>query len=90
MWVVPPGKETAPEQYRVAEYSAYYRHVKERLEKSTNNGHGIETYPEPCQHCDICRWFRECDRRRRDDDHLSLVAGIRRQHRDQLEVWEID
>jgi predicted RecB family nuclease len=90
MWVVPPGKETAPEQYRVAEYSAYYRHVKDRLEKSTNNGHGITTYPEPCLHCDVCRWFRECDRQRRDDDHLSLVAGIRRQHRDQLLVWEID
>ncbi len=90
MWVVPPGKETAPEQYRVAEYSAYYRHVKERLEKSTHNGHAADTYPEPCQHCDICRWFRECDRRRRDDDHLSLVAGIRRQQRDQLITWEID
>ena len=91
MWVVPPGKETAPEQYRVAEYSAYYRHVKDRLEKSTNNGHGITTYPEPCLHCDVCRWFRECDRQRRDDKaHLSLVAGIRRQHRDQLLVWEID
>src|SRR6202167_4860171 len=90
MWVVPPGKENSPEQYRVAEYSAYYRHVKDRLEKSTNNGHASETYPEPCQHCDVCRWFRECDRRRRDDDHLSLVAGIRRQHRDQLLVWEID
>src|ERR1700722_17399434 len=90
MWVVPPGKESSPEQYRVAEYSAYYRHVKDCLEKSTNNGHGFTTYPEPCVHCDICRWFRECDRRRRDDDHLSLVAGIRRQHRDQLEVWEID
>ncbi len=90
MWVVPPGKETSPEQYRVAEYSAYYRHVKDRLEKSTNNGHASDTYPEPCQHCDVCRWFRECDRRRRDDDHLSLVAGIRRQHRDQLLVWEID
>ncbi|MBV9886816.1 MAG: TM0106 family RecB-like putative nuclease, partial [Acidobacteria bacterium] len=89
MWVVPPGKETSPEQYRVAEYAAYYRHVKERLERATNNGHGITTYPEPCLHCDICRWFRECEKRRRDDDHLSLVAGIRRQHRDQLEVWEV-
>jgi predicted RecB family nuclease len=90
MWVVPPGKENLPEQYRVAEYSAYYRHVKQRLEKTTGNSDGITTYPEPCEHCDICRWFRECDRRRRDDDHLSLVAGIRRQHRDQLLVWEID
>jgi predicted RecB family nuclease len=89
MWVVPPGKENSPEQYRVAEYSAYYRHIKERLEKSTNNGDGITTYPEPCLHCDVCRWFRECEKRRRDDDHLSLVAGIRRHHRDQLEIWEV-
>src|ERR1700722_3457585 len=90
MWVVPPGKEASPEKYRVAEYSAYYRHIKERLETSTNNGHEISTYPEPCLHCDICRWFRQCDRRRRDDKHLSLVAGIRRQQRDQLEIWQVD
>ena len=89
MWVVPPGKESSPEQYRVAEYSAYYRHVKERLEKASDNSHGIATYPEPCLHCDVCRWFRECEKRRRDDDHLSLVAGIRRHHRDQLEVWDV-
>jgi predicted RecB family nuclease len=89
MWVVPAGKEKSPEKYRVAEYSAYYRHVKERLEKSANNGDGADTYPEPCLHCDVCRWFRECDKRRRDDDHLSLVAGIRRQHRDQLEIWDV-
>ncbi len=37
------------------------------------------TYPEPVEHCNICKWFRECDARRRADDHLSLVAGIRRQ-----------
>ena len=45
------------------------------------------TYPEPVEHCNICKWFRECDARRRADDHLSLVADIRRQQRDQFEVW---
>lgn len=89
MWVVPPGKEKSSEQYRVAEYSAYYRHVKERLERATNNGHENPTYPEPCLHCDVCRWFKECRERRVADDHLSLVAGIRRQQRDQLEAWKI-
>jgi uncharacterized protein len=24
----------------------------------------------------VCRWWRQCDKRRHDDDHLSLVAGI--------------
>jgi predicted RecB family nuclease len=87
MWVVPPGKVFEAERYRVAEYAAYYRYVKERLEKARENGGALETYPEPCAHCDVCRWFRECEARRRGDDHLSLVAGIRRQQRDQLEVW---
>jgi predicted RecB family nuclease len=89
MWVVPPGKDFAPECYRVAEYAAYYRYVKERLESASASGR-TETYPEPCTHCDVCRWFRECAERRRGDDHLSLVAGIRRQQRDQLEVWEAE
>ena len=45
------------------------------------------TYPEPVDHCNICKWFKECDSRRRADDHLSLVADIRRQQRDQFEEW---
>ncbi len=87
MWVVPPTKDFAAEGYRVAEYAAYYRYVKERLETACASGAPAQTYPEPCTHCDVCRWFRECEARRREDDHLSLVAGIRRQQRDQLEVW---
>jgi predicted RecB family nuclease len=47
-----------------------------------------ETYPEPVEHCHVCRWFKECDGRRRVDDHLSLVAGIRRQQQDQFEEWD--
>ena len=35
-----------------------------------------DNYPDPIEHCDICRWARVCDKRRRDDDHLCLVAGI--------------
>src|SRR3984957_20001651 len=49
-----------------------------------------ETYPEPVEHCNVCRWFKECDARRRADDHLSLVAGIRRQQRDQFEEWNAE
>lgn len=42
------------------------------------------TYPEPAAHCDICRWWATCEARRRADDHLSLVAGIRRTQRAEL------
>ena len=34
------------------------------------------TYPEPVEHCDVCRWAVLCGPQRRRDDHLSLVAGI--------------
>ena len=88
MWVIPPGAEFAGESYRVVEYAAYFRYVKYRLARELQNDGGKETYPEPVAHCDVCRWFRECDGQRRGDDHLSLVAGIRRQQRSQLEQWD--
>src|SRR5262249_12131979 len=33
---------------------------------------------------------KECDAQRRADDHLSLVAGIRTQQREQLREWKVD
>jgi predicted RecB family nuclease len=90
MWVIPPGEDFAGEAYRVAEYAAYFRYVKDRLARAVQNDGGSGTYPEPVAHCDVCRWFRECDARRRGDDHLSLVAGIRRQQRNQLEEWDTE
>src|SRR6266566_281820 len=90
LWVVPPGEGYAGEKYSVLEYAAYYRHVRKRLLKAVGDHAGKETYPEPVEHCNVCRWFRECDQRRRADDHLSLVAGIRRQQRDQFEAWDAE
>src|SRR5262249_39089167 len=87
MRVVAPGTTFSGQPYRVAEYAAYYRYVKRQLEQATANGNLAVSYPEPCEHCDICRWFQECDKVRRADDHLSLVAGIRTQQRQQLETW---
>lgn len=86
--VVPPGEGFAGEKYRVCEYAAYSRFVMKRLRGAVGEGASKETYPEPVEHCNVCRWFRECDARRRVDDHLSLVAGIRRQQRDQFEAWK--
>ncbi|WFU34288.1 TM0106 family RecB-like putative nuclease [Bradyrhizobium brasilense] len=73
--VVTPGTNFEPETYRIADYSAYYRHVRASLERAVADGAGA-AYPEPIEHCNICRWRRHCDERRRRDDHLSLVAGI--------------
>ena len=88
MYVVPPAIHFAEEAHRIADYAAYFRHVKARLEKSCDRGEAGPTYPEPCAHCDVCRWYKECDATRRADDHLSLVAGISRLQRNQFVAWD--
>jgi predicted RecB family nuclease len=75
-YVVTPETGFEPEIYRTTDYSAYYRRVRRSLEQSVDNGTADDLYPEPNPHCDICRWRRHCDEKRRKDDHLSLVAGI--------------
>ena len=60
--------------FRLAEFAAYYRRVRERLLADLAAG-VPDTYPDPVEHCSICDWRTECDQRRLDDDHLSLVAG---------------
>ncbi|MFY9729279.1 MAG: hypothetical protein WAK24_01630, partial [Candidatus Acidiferrales bacterium] len=88
MYVVPPAIHFAEEAHRIADYATYFRHVKARLEKSCDRGEAGPTYPEPCVHCDVCRWYKECDATRRADDHLSLVAGISRLQRNQFVAWD--
>ena len=76
MYVVAPWLDFEPQQYRFADYVAYFRKVKRGLLTSLKDRDVVETYPDPIEHCDICRWRETCDTRRRDDDHLCLVAGI--------------
>jgi predicted RecB family nuclease len=66
--------------FKVSDYAAYERQTRRRLEAVIADSLGehppAAPYPEPVEHCAICRWSDLCrDRRRRDDD-LSLVAGM--------------
>ena len=76
MYVVHPGTEFPKEQYRFAEFQAYYRAVKNSFQ-SVMATPVQNTYPDPTEQCSICRWWQVCENKRRADDHLSLVAGIR-------------
>ncbi len=91
MHIVPRRPDFPPETYRVDDYLAYYRLVRRRLEAvvDAREGEGAETYPEPVPHCEICRWWPTCDRKRRADDHLSLVAGLSRLQARELQSREI-
>ena len=68
--------------FRVAEYAAYYRAVRRRVEAHVASP--PDTYLEPVDHCGVCEWTQACAERRRADDHLSLVAGITRGQRARL------
>ena len=75
------GSARAVETLRVDDYMAYYRSARERFLAAVADGTPAafpppDTYPEPVDHCEVCRWAAECAERRRADDHLSLVAGI--------------
>jgi uncharacterized protein len=74
--VIKPVENFEPDSYRFDDFKAYYRLTKKNFE-STMEGVPKETYPEPVEHCGVCRWWKVCDTRRHDDDYISLVAGIR-------------
>jgi uncharacterized protein len=74
-YVVVPYSGYEPQAYRMNDYGAYFRRVRDSLTAAIASRDASHAYPDPCEHCDICRWQERCDRRRREDDHLSLVAG---------------
>ena len=94
MYVVLGGSAREVATLRVADFMAYYRAAKGRFEASVLGTDMAPapavgyppagTYPEPVEHCDVCRWSELCVQRRRDDDHLSLVAGISARQRKAL------
>jgi predicted RecB family nuclease len=72
---------------RVADFLAYYHRVRERF-VSTVAG-GIDVYPQPVAFCERCEFQKRCEGRWREDDHLSLVARMRRDQILRLELQGI-
>ena len=85
------GGERRVERHRIADYVAFYRSLKRRFEAAAAIGDTRPpvyppdtTYPDPVDHCAVCRWWAVCSDRRRADDDLSLVAGMTRGQRRRL------
>ncbi len=68
-------------RFKLNDYSAYYRHVKASMLANADAG---DVYPYECSHCAICPWSNDCEKQRDDDDHLSIVAGMRRDQMNKL------
>ncbi len=88
--VVLGGSQGGLRTLRVNDFMAYFRAARARFDDAVGPNAAEAaypppaTYPEPVDHCDVCRWRLDCAARRRDDDHLSLVAGISRRQRESL------
>lgn len=90
MWVVSPQNFDEPERFWTAQYLAFARRIQSQLLSAVDEALPPEpAAPEPVAECEICRWWSRCDRRRREQDHLSFVAGISRLQRRELEALGI-
>lgn len=79
--------------YRYADYSRYVRRLGERFDTAVLQAgkiqpdllDGAATYPYKVERCDYCQWRQVCEEQRERDDHVMLVAGIRRDQVRKLE-----
>src|SRR5437773_10572611 len=62
---------------RHADFAAYYRRVRAGLLAAL--GHAAPTEPYRVEHCALCEFREVCEARWAQEDHLVLVAGIRRE-----------
>jgi uncharacterized protein len=63
------------------EFEAYAGRVKARFQERRDEldaADATPAYPYPVADCDFCPWWHHCAQRRRNDDHLSLVANLQR------------
>jgi predicted RecB family nuclease len=64
------------ESYRVLDFLAYYRRVRDRFLDAVR--HPRPTEPWPVDHCGICDFLPLCEAWWDEHDHLTRVANIRR------------
>ena len=66
--------------FRPEDFDAYAAEViKHFLRRRTELADGAQpAYPYPVSECGFCPWWKRCADRRREEDHLSLVALLQR------------
>lgn len=89
MNVVKPGEPFVIDSFSYTDFKSYYSLIKKQFELVISKD-PRPTYPLPVSKCDICRWWKHCDKQWHDDDHLSLVAGMRSSHLSELNQQEIE
>src|SRR5215470_150967 len=67
---------------RYDDFAAYYRRVRSRFEATIASPGSTEPYP--VEHCSFCAFRGVCNERWKAEDHLVLVANMRRYQVDRL------
>lgn len=76
------GPEAASPTFRVKDYAAYFRSIKQRfLDTIASAPAELPMAVDPVTHCALCDWDKVCTDERRVVDHLDFVAGISRRNR---------
>lgn len=73
--------------FRLAEYAAYARAARERLESFVVEP--TKTRPVPCATCNLCRWREHCAGEWEQEDSLFRVAGMTKVQVEKLEATGI-
>lgn len=76
------------ERLRHRDFDAYYHTVRSQFLAAVQAR--TPTYPYPVEHCGLCEYQRECERRWEEDDALSLVANIRRDQVERLNATGVE
>jgi uncharacterized protein len=82
-WLTVVTGDGEERRFRYADAAAYADRATVALRAVVD--HPAATRPEPVNHCAQCRWSPRCEAQWRQDDHLSLVAFMRTDHRHALE-----
>jgi predicted RecB family nuclease len=82
-WLIVVAGDGEERFFRYADAAAYARRATAQLRAAVDRP-GL-TRAEPVSHCAQCRWSARCEAGWRREDHLSLVAFMRTDHRHVLE-----
>jgi predicted RecB family nuclease len=75
--------------FKVVDFEAYYRHVKQRFTSVLSPQSSVLTFPYIIDFCSLCEWNMHCWRTLEQQDHLVRVANIRRDEVRRLEGADI-
>jgi predicted RecB family nuclease len=77
------------ETYRPGDFDAFLRTAQRRLQQHLESP-PPDLYPWPVEHCSRCDFIPVCAKRWEEDDHLTLVAGVRRDQVERLNTAGVE